>query len=301
VQVTNRSQENARNDAGRTDAQGAFDKIVKENALWLLLEYQRSTGKKWTLICDEIVSVARPQASPGAPLLTRQDLEGWVGNASVPRDNKFSVVFDFLTADATVRRPEFRNAKDLLNPKFEMLTRGRILAALFSGPLVRSQGVLGGAIIEQQAGLYVGAHSDGVSQIGVSLNPLDGEEFLVAHLIVRSGAADPKDWNLRRWSGYATVTVGEVTLYLREIGARPRRPHRLFHLGADRNGRRLLVDSSSFQKMRDAIVDGRDSKATIARLNDIVLDMVGNLSELTPSNDKAFSDIVAEVRWNVRS
>lgn len=294
MQSPNGAQENAKA-MSRHDgiARRQYDKAVKENALWLLLEYQKSSGKKWTAICKEIVSIARPAATENAPLLNRQDLEGWAKKVSVIGDAKFSIVYDFLTAEETLKREEFRRARSLLEPHLEMLNRGRVLSALFAsrdagpGPEGRSS----------ETRLYLGGRE---ATVALCLEPIEGETFFVAHLLSCKNTADARDWNLSRMSGYGTAASGRIDLFISLVGD-PREPFEHAVLYSDHRGRLLFLQGHQVQIIANEIRRWRrrsnlDVRATSPEIEAILSD---GLVPLRPSKDTRIMEIVANFRWEV--
>lgn len=115
-----------------TNERGAFTSLQKGRALLILLDYSDRTGKKWSGICSEIMSLVGGAATLEAPLLTRQDLEAWASGRSQLGDEKFAFVFGFLTHPQTLQRKEFSKANSILiEDRLKAYTR--ILGELVGG------------------------------------------------------------------------------------------------------------------------------------------------------------------------
>lgn len=91
----------------------AFTSLQKGRALLILLDYSERTGKKWSAICSEIMRLVGDAATLEAPLLTRQDLEAWASGRSLLGDEKFALVYGFLTHPKTLARSEFSKANNI--------------------------------------------------------------------------------------------------------------------------------------------------------------------------------------------
>ena len=94
---------------GRT----SFTLLQKDRARLVLLKYSEQTGKKWAVVCSEIMKLVGGSATSRAPLLTRQDLEAWVSGRSQLGDEKFALVYAFLTHPKTLKREEFKGASSI--------------------------------------------------------------------------------------------------------------------------------------------------------------------------------------------
>lgn len=196
----------------------AFSLSMKQRALGILLEYSASTGRKWQLICQEIMDRSSVAPSGKATLLIRQDLEKWA-NGSVPGDRKFARVYEFLTHPATLARPEFKDAANLLDPFENTLRVGRALAEFYSdfrgslatpgfGPVDRRRA-------EAMCGTYVGYHRR--KYVCLSVEQLDGDVH-VARLLTSPHRFEEArgEWQGIVHSGY--VTFGRpVIVHLRDV------------------------------------------------------------------------------------
>ena len=178
----------------------AFDTLVKDNALKLLLDYSSSTGKKWEAIRKEILSVAEADFTENAPILTRQNLEGWAARRGELGDDKFKWVYRFLTHRDTLARPEFKDAHRLMQTNFVLLSVGRVLHEVHGSPLFS----FSEEQLDQVCGLYTLEHEMMPSYALYLVRP-SREQFLVAHFLTRwNRKTEEGDWDVFRRSGFAT-------------------------------------------------------------------------------------------------
>jgi len=84
-----------------------FDLATKAAGLKALMDYSIQSGHRWHRIRNEIVSVLDVVVTDQSPLLTRQDLEHWAEGRSVIGDEKFRLIYEFLTHPTSLKRPIF--------------------------------------------------------------------------------------------------------------------------------------------------------------------------------------------------
>lgn len=192
-----------------------FSAFTKQQALRILLDYSASTGKKWQSIRREIMDQSSVKASGNATLLVRQDLEKWASGDSVLGDRKFARVYEFLTHPSTLARPEFFRAAALLGPRHNLLRTGGAISEFYNNlPMAFGDGLSSpkdpGARATAICGIYVG--SSGEAEVCLSIEKWEKQDIFVAHYLESdtSFAAISDEWNIMRYSGYATF--GSVSI-----------------------------------------------------------------------------------------
>jgi hypothetical protein len=285
----------------------AFDPLIKEHALKILIDYSASTRRKWTAIMKEIFAVSSHKPTSSAPLLTRQDLESWARGDSVLGDEKFRYVFEFLTHPATLARPELAHASALTDPFYRLLRVGRVLGEFYSdfdnSPFIGHRGLFSpqaspdetNARADAMCGIYVGTHRDRATCL--SLERIQSEAFFIAHLFTSpTGFSDAADWNLDRYSGYATADrrflvhlKGVLVSFTRVFSLLPPRdqdpPQYIDVLSdelADKALETLLWSNMEYTKKRLPYINPFDFSFRLSR-----------------SKDKTLRDLVDTFRWRV--
>lgn len=196
-----------------TAGRAVYDLLLKNRALKLLIDYSAATRRGWTRIRNEIIDVTGAPATDQAPLLNRQDFEHWA-DGKVIGDEKFRYIFEFLTHPATLARPEFAKAADLLDHN-RLLRIGQAFGDFLWDPSVSGffrrippvplDPELVRRRIASFEGYFVG--HEATRDLCLSLQRAEGQKFMVAHLFAwpRVRYGEPFDWEIHRWSGYCTV------------------------------------------------------------------------------------------------
>lgn len=201
--------------AANVDGSAVFPAHTKDRALKLLIDYKLATGRKWQRICSEILKTTDAPATSHAPILTRQDLEAWERRNTILGDAKFKWVLAFLTHPATLERPEFARARDLLGGgQIERI--GGAFADFFSDhensayihrPIADAAASpnTGEERLEGFEGCFIGQHD--ASDWCLSLQRYKREDFFVAHFFSwpQTKRGEPSDWEVDRWSGFCTI------------------------------------------------------------------------------------------------
>ncbi|MBN9039341.1 MAG: hypothetical protein J0H53_25030 [Rhizobiales bacterium] len=205
--------------AGKKGRQETYLPFLKERALKILQDYSLETGRKAHTIRREIIALVAPRESEESKLLTRQDLENWFRCVSVLGDNKFRLVFEFLTHPLTLERTDFRNAKSLLDPLGEIFDVGKGVSRFYGSQLNYTDYMSNEMLRRMLDGLY--KVETRKFRIILSLNYIEGKEFMIAHCLtslVRGTSADP----MFKVSGFATF--GESILFHMRDARTKKRP-----------------------------------------------------------------------------
>src|SRR5690606_16858099 len=98
------------------------------------MDYSLSSGHRWYRIRNEIINVLGIEASDRNPLLSRQDLEHWAEGKSVLGDEKFKLVYAFLTHPTSLKRPEFSRFQLLFGGIQQARRVGTAMTEFFGAP-----------------------------------------------------------------------------------------------------------------------------------------------------------------------
>jgi hypothetical protein len=304
-------QTDAKPSEARVSPPRGFDPFVKDHALKILMDYSGSTKRKWTTIRKEILSVASVQPSERAPLLTRQDLESWARGDSVLGDDKFRLVFEFLTHPTTLARPEFAHATILMEPFHRLLRVGRALAEFYSDfansswigrPQPFGAARAEPAAIETRAaaicGTFVGVYRG--QSVCLSLERIGSESFFVAHYLASPGNLESwdSDWNLDRYSGYATVG-GNFTVHLKGVLVSLTRTLGLLLPREQEQPQYIDVISDEIMHKASETIFWSNMEYTKKRLP--YINPFDYSFRLSRSNSEALSNLIDVVRWRVPS
>ena len=279
-------------------AQSAFSKVLKDQALKLLIEYRERTGNGWQKIRNEIVAVSARDASERAPLVTRQDLEAWARREVNIGDVKFRRVLEFLVHPDTLQRPEFHRARDLLTTgKLE-----RIASAIADFYMTEEHRRAYDHAASFFEGTYFGNYHE--TNYYLSLKKFPKHPFFVSHLFSWNSYVQPsaQDWNLSRSSGFC-IYSNRLSLYVKSVAlAAAEQAHiapPTSHLGNTKDGRNdffhIILDSLLLDVMRHASLD--NEAANLAKAP--YISTAGHVIHLERKSILNIDQILELVQWDV--
>lgn len=286
-----------------------FDEVVKSNALRILMDYSAATGKKWTAILNEIMTFTNADSSRKHPLVTRQDLESWATGRSQLGDQKFRWIYDFLIHPDTLSRPEFSEAKELLNPRYRLFRVGRVLGELYgrSGIMRDRRDTSKRAVREryergpsQYDGLFVGDFNKQTDGVALHLKKIKGESFFIAHLLYSLDIpeAGEDDWLVRRLSGFATHGVTGFLLHLCD----PISPSHWYVMNLSADGKLLREGETPGLILIEFELVPRILKYIVNKLYDgkkEIFSVEESIINLRPSSSRKYYNIFANIEWDV--
>lgn len=288
--------------------QGAFSTLVKNQALKILDDYSLSTGRKWQAIRNEIVRTIGANATEASPLLTRQDLESWALRKSTLGDEKFKLVFEFLTHPKTLARPEFSEAKDLLD--FGVIERvGGVFADFFDGHAMSGYirrvpfpEEIDEATVDRRMSGFEGCFtgSDGEQDSCLSIERYRDASFFVCHFFSwpTNGLGEISDWDIERFSGFCTIsnlvrlhTKGVMIPTVRDLYIVPQVDHDSDQIDIVH----LILDSLVSQSISNVLFG--NFEAAHNRLK--YVDPTSHTQTLQRAYDDQLTEFIDQFRWNI--